>query len=153
MSITHKRMIDQLKDKPENEPFALLDSNFDEIARVIKFDGKLRVFGPEFGDTFRNYTDFEYDEYPKLLKTNKVQNSRTLKHLYSPDVNKRFVMLLAYATGQGIHPIRQLLENYEDYYAFTQTTAREIIKHQIRGIGSGTANKICSIMTIARGEF
>lgn len=152
-STTHKMMIQQLSERPESEPFALLNKNYDEFARAIKFRGQLRIFGKDFGDAMRSYTDFPLHEYPNLLKKHNIQNSRTLKHLYSPDVNKKFVYLLVWATGSNVKSIKSLLQNYEDYYAFTQTTRKEIIKHKIEHIGPSTANKIEAIMEIARGEF
>ena len=151
--VNAEKVMKVLNERPENQPFALLGKNHEEIGRGIKFKGKLRLFGKPFGDEIRSYTDFELDEYPKVLEEHNVFETETLKYLYSPDINEKFIDLLCRATNTVPGPVKELLKRYEDYYAFTNTTYEEILNHKIKWIGSGTASKMAAIMTIAKGEF
>ena len=147
-------IIAHLKKLNEYQPFTLLNNQDQEIGRGIFFKGIYRMrFGEFLNGNTKAYIDYQQNQVKKLIDDFDAKSIRTIKHFFSPDVNKAFLHLLMYASNTNLSSLRQLLENYEDYYALTQTTTKEILNHKVEYIGPATANKIASIMAIVRGNF
>ena len=149
-----KELISKLETLNERQAFKLLDHHKEEIGRGIFFKGIYRMcFGKFLKNKQKDHIDYQKDQLYKLINDFEAKDINNIKHLFSPDLNKPFVHLLYLATGIPLYPVRDLLQNYEDYYALTQTTAKDIMKLKIKGIGQVSANKISATMAIIRGNF
>ena len=149
-----KELISKLETLNERQAFALLDHRKEEIGRGIFFIGIYRIrFGKFLKNKPETYIDYQKDQLYKLINDFEPKDINNIKHLFSPGRNKAFTYLLSIATNTPLHPVKDLLENYEDYYALTQTTTKEILSHKTKGIGQASANKIAATMAIIRGNF